>query len=352
MRPPRLLFQSRNRRGLGHLMRGLNLARAIRRQDPATEIVFYARHHSAEALCEPDFRAIVEGDADGMRQWPEVVHAVAPDVVVYDTMLPADPAEVDAAPAARRVFVMRKVRDDKQADVLSHPFLQQVDLVLVPHTRDEFGHTLPASLDRKTAFVGPIVRLPDPGRQDRVRSAYHLAPGDFVVTSTVGGGGFADQAEAFFATVYAIHRALEQRLPRLRHIVVQGPNFGGVLAPLPGMTVVEYEPDLIDLLATSDLAIAEGGYNTVNEIRVARTPAVFLPSVRNLDDQEERVRALERAGLAAVYVGLEPEAIAAHVADVCTAPEWLAGVRRRYAADRIETGNQAAAERILELVGR
>jgi hypothetical protein len=64
------------------------------------------------------------------------------------------------------------------------------------------------------------------------------------------------------------------------------------------------------------------------------------------------VRALERAGLAAVCVGPEPDAIAARVADICTAPEWLAGVRRRYAADCIETGNQAAAERILELVGR
>jgi predicted glycosyltransferase len=352
MKPPRLLFQSRNRRGLGHLMRGLNLARAIRRQDPAIDIVFYARHHSADALCGPEFRAIVERDSDGMGHWPEVVHAVAPDLVVYDTMLPADPAEVQAAPAARRVFVMRKVRDDKQADALSHPFLEQVDLVLVPHTRDEFGHSLSPALDAKTAFVGPIVRLPDATRQERVRSTYHLAPGDFVLTSTVGGGGFADQAEAFFATVYAIHRAVEQRLPRLRHIVVQGPNFGGALAPLPGMTVVEYEPDLIDLLAISDLVVAEGGYNTVNEIRVARTPAVFLPSIRNLDDQEERVRALERAGLAAVCVGLEPDAIAARVAEVCTAPAWLAGVRRRYTADRVDTGNQAAAERILELVGR
>jgi predicted glycosyltransferase len=348
----RLLFQSHNRRGLGHLMRGLNLARAIRRQDPTTDIVFYARNRSAEALCGSEFRAIVETQLDGSGHWPDVVRSVAPDVVVYDTMLPTDAAELLAAPAARRVFVMRKVRDDKQAEVFSHPFLENIDLVLVPHTRAEFGHTLAPALDGRSAFVGPIVRLPEAANQERVRSAYGLAPGDFVLTSTVGGGGFADQAEAFFATVYAIHDAVAARIPRLRHIVVQGPNFGRGLSPLPGMTVVEYEPDLIDLLAISDLVVAEGGYNTVHELRVAKTPAVFLPSARNLDDQEERVRALERDGLAAVCVGEDRPAIAQRVAELCASPAWLASVRREYAIDRLETGNQAAALRILELAVR
>ena len=348
----RLLFQSHNRRGLGHLMRGLNLARAVRRLEPDADILFYARNRSAESLCGPPFRAFVEPDEQGTSHWPELMQAFAPDVVIYDTMLPRDPSTEAAAPDARRVYVMRKMRDEKQDGVFSNPFLDCIDLVLIPHTREEFDHVLPPALDARSAFVGPIIRLPEAANQDRLRLKYAIQPTDFVLTSTVGGGGFAEQAEAFFRAVYAVHQRLHSRLPRLRHLVVQGPNFAGTLAPLPGMTVVEYEPDLIDLLALSDLVIAEGGYNTVNEVRVAKTPAVFLPSTRNLDDQEERVRALERRGLAAVCANEAPEAVAARVEELCTSPSWLSAVRRRYADDRPHTGNQAAAERILGLVGR
>jgi predicted glycosyltransferase len=352
MRQPRLLFQSHNRRGLGHLMRGLNLARAIRRQAPSADILFYARSASAESLCGREFRACIDTDAGGTSGWPDVVRTFAPDVVVYDTLLPSDPAQEPAAPGARRVYVMRKVKAEKQAAIFANAFLDHVDLVLIPHIRAEFGHTLSPALHAKSAFVGPIVRLPEVASQDRLRAKYGIQPADFVLTSTVGGGGFTQQAEAFFAAVYAVQRELQPRLPRLRHLVIQGPHFGRPLPALPGLTVVEFEPDLIDLLALSDLVLAEGGYNTVNEIRVAKTPAVFLPSSRNLDDQEERVRALEAQGLAAVCTEGDAVALAEQVAARCLAPDWLSEVQRRYAVDQVQTGNQAAAERILELVGR
>lgn len=348
----RLLFQSHNRRGLGHLMRGLNLARAVRRLEPEADILFYARNKSAESLCGPSFRAFIEPDDDSTPHWPELMRAFAPDVVIYDTLLPKDPTTETVVPSARRVYVMRKMRDEKQDGVFSHPFLDCIDLVLIPHTREEFDHALPSSLDARSAFVGPIMRLPEPANQDRLRDTYAIQPGDFVLTSTVGGGGFAEQAEAFFRAVYAVHQRLQPWMPKLRHLVIQGPNFAGTLAPLPGMTVVEYEPDLIDLLALSDLVIAEGGYNTVNEVRVAKTPAVFLPSIRNLDDQEERVRTLERHGLAAVCANQDPEAAAARVEELLRSPSWLSEVRRRYAGDQPPTGNDAAAECILGLVGQ
>ena len=346
---PRILFQSHNRRGLGHLMRGLNLARAIHRLDGETEIVFHARNASAEEMCRPLFRAIVESESSPSTHWAEVVRALRPDVVVYDTMLPNDPSEALLTASARRVFVMRKVKEDKQDTLLSHPFLDHIDVVIIPHTRDEFGQDLPPSLDARSAFVGPIVRMPDPTRQTGLRARYGLQPGEFLLTSTVGGGGFAEQAEAFFEAVYGIHQAVRTVVPRLRHLVIQGPNFQRALAAAPGMTVVPYEPDLIDLLAISDLVIAEGGYNTVHEIRVARTPAVFLPSSRNLDDQEERVRMLERRGLGAVFAGVDTTSVARGVADLCAHPAWFSDVRRRYATDELHTGNVEAAQRILAL---
>ena len=109
---------------------------------------------------------------------------------------------------------------------------------------------------------------------------------------------------------------------------------------------------MVNLLALSNLVIAEGGYNTVNEIRLAKTPAVFLPSARNFDDQEERVRELAAQGLAVVFTQGDPTAIAQTILELCSTESGLRAIQQRYAADRMETGNRTAAEHIVRLVNQ
>jgi predicted glycosyltransferase len=346
----RFLFQVRNRRGLGHMMRGLNIARAMRALDPAAEILFYLRTPPAQGFWSPEFGFVVERDADSLASWPEVLREFAPDVVVYDTMLPKDAAAEPLADGARYVYIMRKCLPDKQREVFANPFLQRMAAMLVPHLPEQFGYEVPEAIRDRTAFVGPIVRLPEAATQAALRRKYRIAETDFLLTSTVGGGGFEAQADAFFDTVFEVHRRIAAQIPRLRHLVIQGPNYAKTLEALPGMTVVAFEPEMVDLLAASDLVIAEGGYNTVSEIRVTRTPAIFLPSVRGNDDQEERVRALASRGLGFVFDPAAAAAIADKVLELARQPELLAGIRARYAEDRMELGNQAAAQRILDLV--
>lgn len=350
--PIRILFQVRNRRGLGHMMRGLNIARALRELDPAADVLFYLRTPPAEGMWSPQVRYVVESDPDSLAHWPEVLREFRPDVVVYDTMLPRDPANEPVVESARYAYIMRKCLEDKQREVFANPFLERMSACIVPHVPEQFGYEVPERLRARTRFVGPIVRLPDAVAQQALRGKYGIAPDDFLLTSTVGGGGFEAQADAFFAVVFDAHRRLHGAVPKLRHLVVQGPNYAGTLAPLPGMTVVAVEPEMINLLAISDLVIAEGGYNTVNEIRVTRTPAIFLPSERGNDDQEERVRALERAGLGFVFAPADGAAVAAKVLEVSREPAVLAAIRERYASDRAPLGNRAAAEILLELARR
>jgi predicted glycosyltransferase len=345
----RFLFRIPNRRGLGHLMRGLNIARELRGLAPSADIRFHVRAVPPAELWNMDFSYEVEPADAGPEAWAQALAAYAPAVALYDTLLPKA-GEWEGEPEGfRRAYIMRKWKDDKQAEVFEHPLLRRMDAVIVPHTPEEFGAELPGWLVARTVFVGPIVRLADPAAQERLKARYGVAPGDFLLTSSVGGGGFAEQADAFFRTVGAVHRAIGPSLPRLRHVVVKGPNYGKPLEALPGMTVVDTEPQLVDLLAASDLVIAEGGYNTVNEIRATRTPAIFLPSSRGKDDQEGRVRDLEARGLGRVFA--EP-ADAAGVAEAILAlvrGDGLAEIRRRYREDRVDVGNRRAAETILGL---
>lgn len=346
----RFLFQVRNRRGLGHLMRGLNIARALRALDPRCEILFHLRAAPPPGLWPADLHYAVEDDSAAPRDWPAVLAEFAPQVVIYDTMLPPDAAAEPLAADAKYVYIMRRCLPEEQRAVFGHPFLARMALILVPHTAEQFGYRLPADIASRARFVGPIVRLPAAAAQAALRGKYGIRPGDFVLTSTVGGGGFAEQADAFFAAVFAAHRELHGALPGLRHIVVQGPNYAGRLAAPPGVTLVEFEPAMIDLLALSDLAVAEGGYNTVNEIRITRTPAIFLPGTRGKDDQAERVRALEAAGLAIVIAPPDAARLARCVRSLAGAPQALAAMRARYAGEPTEVGNRAAAAALLELL--
>ncbi len=353
MRPcPRILFQIHNRRGLGHMMRGLNIAEELRSLAPGAEVLFYTRHALPQGLPRADLTCFVENDGGALAHWPLVVRAFRPHGIVYDTLLPRQSEREPEGGSARRIYIMRKCQEARQREVFAHPFLDQVELIVIPHTQEEFGYEVPACLAQKAFFSGPIVRMPDPAGQERLRQKYGMRAGDFVLTSTAGGGGFEHPEGTFFETVFLVHRRLRSRLPNLRHLVIPGPNFGGVLEPLDGMIVARAEPELVSLIAISDVVIAEGGYNTVNEIRTTKTPAVFLPGRRSHDDQEERVRALEREGLAFVLSGLPPEEAARRITDLCATPAALEQVRRRYQADRMEPGNRKAAQEILDLVTR
>ena len=109
---------------------------------------------------------------------------------------------------------------------------------------------------------------------------------------------------------------------------------------------------MVNLFAISDLVIAEGGYNSVNEIRVAKAPAIFLPGKRNYDDQEERVHGLEKRGLAFVFKDQSPNFIAEKVLEIVSSESCLPAIRERYNFDQVARGNRKAAEYILEIVNK
>ena len=342
---PRILFRCPGKRGLGHLVRGLNIAREVRALEPSADIRFYTRGAAAPKLVGREFPCAVEAGSGALVEWDRLVAEQRPDVVVDDTLLRDEGGALPAG--ARRAYVMRKSKDERHRAIVASPLLSEIDVVIVPHTEAEFGHALPDAVVSRTVFTGPIIRRPTDDGMRRARARYGAAASDFLLVSTAGGGGFADTAAELFTTAEAVHRRLTGRLAGLRHVVVRGPNFIGEIAQLHGMTVVDFEAEMVELLAAADLVIAEGGYNTVNELRLARTPAVFIPGARPYDDQEDRVRALVQRGSAAIAPGGDPQQAAAQIAAIACSPQRLARMRAGARRERLQTGNRAAAEAIL-----
>ena len=346
---PRFLFQIHNRRGLGHMMRGINIAREIRSISPASEVMFYAKSDAASALCDRDFQYFVEKDLKNYAHWPDVIRSFSPDVVIFDTVIPKGISEKVFSDSIRYVFVMRKGLESKNEAIFGHQILDRADLIIIPHSAQEFGYELPPILQKKSCFVGPIIRPINKKTQIELRERYRLRENEFLVTSTIGGGGF-EQAESFFKKIFDIHRRIHSAIPNLRHIVILGPNFGKPLQSLEGMDLCVFEQELINLISISDIVIAEGGYNTVNEIRLTKTPAIFLPSSRSNDDQEERVRLLEKMGLALVFSENESfDAVGREACRIISSKTALKKMREKYQDDHLSTGNRLAAEQILKL---
>ena len=345
---PRILFHTYNRRGLGHLMRGLNIAAGLLELNPNADIAFYTRGTPPKEFIDIDARFFVEPKEDAS-SWPKLVSAFGPNVIVYDTLLPQT-RELDLAVSETSfVLVMRKCSAGRQAELFTCAIRDRIDRVIIPHEASDYGYPLPNELAAKTHFVGSIVRRPRESKQAALVAKYGLASRGFTLVSTPGGGGFVDEAKLFFDVVLHAQQLLETRLPGLRHIVIKGPRYPHAIDAPSGVTVVDSEPDLVHLFPLIDLVVSAGGYNTVSEIRVTRTPAAFLPSPRTHDDQRERVAKMATAGLAQVCTATSPAAMAQQIADLCMAPHELSHMRQRYAEDSVTIGNESAARLIMEL---
>ena len=348
-RTAKILFHTYNRRGLGHLMRGFNIATQLKALAPQTELTFFAKAPRPDGFHQLDCHYVHEAD-DSVERWNDVLTRTSPDVVVLDTVLPKT-AEMRSSLQGKRVaYIMRKCEAIRQQQVLQDPIVAASELIIVPHEAAEFDAPIPGHLQPQTHFVGAIVRPSDRRKQRRLIEKYNLQHSTFTLVSTPGGGGFKTEADEFLQTVSQVHDTLYSHQPQLKHIVVPGPNYQGSFAPRPGMTVVSQEPDLVHLMPLSHLFLSAGGYNTVTELRATKTPAVFIPSPRTHDDQRDRVIRLAQSGLAAV---VQPGPSAANeILSLCDDPQRMAAMRAALQQDHMRIGNRDAAALILELAAK
>jgi predicted glycosyltransferase len=333
----RFLFHCRNTTGLGHLIRGKNIANAIQQIDPDVEVIFTGNRESvAPRLIEFPYLPYLSS---------ERMIALQPDVVIADTLFP----NWNIPDGIRFVYVMRKIKADHLHKFLENPLAKRADFVLIPHPREECANEFPVWIKQKACWVGPIVREPDRQIQQFLREKYEIQENTTVITSTVGGGGRTDESSFFFGIVSALHKQLNKFFSHLRHFVVLGPYSQVSLLPRKAMTILRLEPELHNLIALSNLVIAEGGYNTVNEIRRAKVPAIFIPAVRKHDNQEERVRTLEAKGYCAVFMDRSIEATVDGILKLIGSDGRLNAMQINLQQDDFQTGNRLAAAKILEL---
>lgn len=180
---------------------------------------------------------------------------------------------------------------------------------------DTFGPDLPeirAWTQEHFDFAGYVTGF-DPGslgERDEVRAELGFGPDETICIATVGGSGVGLPLLRRIADAFPVVR---NAIPGLRMILVAGPRIDPEALPNhDGLEVRRYVERLYRHLAVSDLAIVQGGLTTCMELTAAKVPFIYVP----LDDhfeQNRHVRArLQRygAGRCLAYDQLSPETLA------------------------------------------
>lgn len=363
IKSPRIILYAVNGLGLGHVTRLMAMARQIREQRPASQILFLTSTDADAILAKEDFASVkVPSKSARSRQklstpcFAELVQSVTwstvsafhPHLMVVDTFPMG--ALQELVPLLTwemaRAFVFREQRLERAEHPLVQNSLALYDRVIVPHREGEADIPVPEGPDVR--WVGPVFirdRFEALSRED-ARERLGLPPEGQILYVAFGGGGDPESA-----------RYLEAVARVLREAGVTGAFAPGPLAEyralpegLAGMKRVNYYP-MAECLTAFDGAISAAGYNSVMELLHHGVPSLLIPLERQVDDQAARCRWAAEEGAALALPAPNPGELKEQVQKLLD-PVIAAGLKEKAMALIPESGAGRAAEALLDLVDR
>jgi len=333
-RPRRALFVS-SPIGLGHALRDVAIAAALRAQRPDLEITWLAQDPVTRVLeargetIHPASRLLAgesahfeseagEHDLHAFYAWRSMDEILVANFMVlhdvleaesYDLVVGDEAWEVDyylhENPELKRTafawltdFVGWLPVDpaDRREAMLAADYNAEMieQIARRPRVRDaalfvgspddvvdaEFGPGLPRIRDwTREHFDFPGYVLPfDPhdfADRDALRARLGFRADEKVVFAAVGGTGVGHH---LLRRVIAAAPATRALLPEARIVIVTGPRIDPASLPAgPGVEYRRFVPDLYAHLAACDLAVVQGGLSTCMELTAARRPFLYFP---------------------------------------------------------------------------
>jgi pimeloyl-ACP methyl ester carboxylesterase len=369
-RKPRALWIS-SPIGLGHILRDLAVARAVRARIPDLQIEWLAQS-PVTAVLESEGEIVHPASAElasesahwesesalhdlhafhAFRRMDEILcanYGLFDDVVrdtPYDMWVGDESWEVDhflhenperkIAPYAFMTDVIGFLPVDAAADPREAELCADYNAEMIehieryPYVRDRsvfiggfdelpdasFGAGLPQIRDwsaRRFSSVPYVVPF-DPSAYRRtaaLRTKLGYGTGYPLYVAAVGGTSVGRDMLELTAEAFALVR---KEQPDARMIMVAGPRLHpGVLPDVDGMDKLGYVPSLFEHLACADVAIVQGGLSTTMELVAARRPFVYFPLAHHYEQQHFVSHRLDHygAGVRMDYGTTSPVALA------------------------------------------
>ena len=347
----RILFVSGSI-GLGHVVRDLAIAQALRDEIPGVELVWLAGEPALQALQQagatilPEASAYADLTHDAERSahghemnvlqyalhsqqawarnvqlFDQIMQQHTFDLVIGDETYEIQTALNDKSIPKRAPFVI--LYDFVGLDAMTHNPLEWIG-VYVWNRLWAKDYWAPALAEDLSLFIGELADVPDkrlgiglPNRRDLVRKLYqcvgYVLPFDPatladqaelrarlgyderpLVLCAVGGTCIGRELLTLCAAAYPLAR---RQLPELQMVLVCGPRIdpASIQAP-PGVTVRGYVPALYEHFAACDLAIVQGGGTTTLELTALRRPFLYFPLTGHSEQQLHVAPRLARHG--------------------------------------------------------
>lgn len=302
----RILFHVTNGVGLGHINRGITIAKSLKKIMPDIDIKF---------ISSTDFREIF--DINGMKyekcphmtkenfesddfngEILRLVEDFDPDICIYDTHYPKFAIEKDIGRI--NILIWRKVTDRILKETLDDSYL--FSKIIIPHEKEEFFRGLSKGAINKLEscvkfyFCGPVVRELNDERVKEVKGKYGITEKDYIITAFSGGGGQypgTTATDKYFEECVSAFDKIKNKINNLKFILVKGPLSDKKIESHDKRLIVEgFEPSLLELMSLSDLVISRAGYNSINEIMSVGVNAIVMEIKCTFDDQAQRAKYL------------------------------------------------------------
>jgi UDP-N-acetylglucosamine--N-acetylmuramyl-(pentapeptide) pyrophosphoryl-undecaprenol N-acetylglucosamine transferase len=354
----RYLFYASNGHGLGHVMRTLGIARALRRQQPSATIMFLTNSEAPHLISGDGFPVVkMLSPPPGIEQRDEnvvqinrsIAHGVItgfdPDVMAVDFFPVGQLGALNWIRGHRsfKIFIAREPNpNDPNAQQYAENIEAIYDLIIAPH-RPEETVVLPRTT-KPVHYVGPIlVRSRDEAlRRDIARQALGIRAEAFLVYVGFGGGGRRDLARARAWVLSVVDRFSNWTFAFAKPPLDRSPP--GTF-PTPNVIEFSYAP-LAECWAAFDLAISSLSFNSTAELLHHGVPAAFIEMRSLSDDWARRGRMIAKAGAGlTVRVGDRPGLIRA--LDDLTSEPRRAEIRQAAMAMIPDNGAERAAAVIL-----
>ena len=367
--------------GLGHALRDVAVAEALRALHPDLEIDWLAQDPVTRVLearserVHPASRLLAgesahfeseagEHDLHAFFAWRNMDEILVANFMVFHDVLEAEPYDLvvgdeawevdyylhenpelkrtafvwltdflgwlplDPDPASREARLAADYNAEMIDQVARFPRVR--DRALFVGNREDvvarpFGPGLPDIREWTAAhYAFPGYILPfDPATfadREALRARLGFRPDERVVVASVGGTGVGRH---LLMRVVAAWPHARRLVPDLRMIVVTGPRIDPASLPrAPGLEYRGFVSDLYAHLAGCDLAVVQGGLSTCMELTALKRPFLYVPLRRHFEQQIHVPHRLARYGAGARldYDRTDPEALAQAIADALKRP--------------------------------
>jgi len=212
-------------------------------------------------------------------------------------------------PATKNVLLLRDILDTPESTIqiwekngyhqaieAYYDLIQVVGLPEVFDLRKEYR--FPPAVSAKVIYCGYIKR--GSGRKDRetVRKELEIK-NEKLVLVTPGGG----QDGYHLLTTYIA--SLKTMPENVKSLIICGPEMPDhqreeiykAMIDNPRLIISEFTNDMMSYMNASDIIISMGGYNTICEILSLNKPAIVVPRVKPVLEQQIRSERMSRLGL-------------------------------------------------------